>query len=162
MFRFSCTLVVLAGGLAAVGAFAAPIHFDTKGGAVTLEERPYTVADRCRSDACAAVRDAILGTQAPKTVLSRLEVTVQGKSYRLDTSGMVDPLIGPREQAGQAIRLACDETGACTVRGVFGDGGAAYACEWVIRGGKSARTVFTPSNDIGHFLRENLVAPTYH
>jgi hypothetical protein len=151
-------LLLAACWLSALPAWAAPVSFRSGDGEIAMEELPYREAQACKSVQCQAMRYAILGTQRPHTVLS-LTVRRHGRVYKLPTDGMVDPQLGWKTSS--RLALACDEADNCTVRGVFGDGGATYAAEWIIQNGRATRTVFSTSMDLNGFIGEHLQAPTY-
>jgi hypothetical protein len=107
------------------------------------------------------MRYALLGTARPHTVLSSLTVRRNGRLVKLPTEGMVDPQLGGGTALSSRMALACDEADNCTVRGVFGDGGATYAAEWIIQNGRATRTVFSNAMDLNRFIGEHLQAPVY-
>jgi hypothetical protein len=145
--------------LAALPAWSAPLSFRSGDGEIAMQELPYRAAKACTSQQCQAMHYAILGTERPHTVLSSLTVRRHGRVYQLPTDGMVDPQLGWKTSS--RLALACDEADNCTVRGVFGDGGATYAAEWIIQNGRATRTVFSTSMDLNSFIGEHLQAPTY-
>jgi len=139
---------------------AAPITFLSQDGEIALHIVPYR-GSMCASAQCRTMLYALLGTQRPVDAVASLSVTRKGKTVRLPVEGMVDPQLANAGEAAQRIRLSCDTVDQCTVRGVFGDGGAVYVGEWIVRNGMAVRTVFSPSQDLSGFVRENLAAPVY-
>lgn len=141
-------------------AIAAPLSFHSGGAEITMEIRPYQ-GTQCATTQCSANVRAILGHRRPTSVVASLTIKRNGHVYRLPTEGMVDPLIDSVSEAGERIRLSCDTVDNCTLRGVFGDAGGVYVCEWIIRDDTVIRTVFSPSQDLFNFVREHLSAPVY-
>lgn len=141
-------------------AMAAPLSFHNGGAEITMEVVPYQGA-QCATAQCRANVRAILGHRRPTSVVAFLIVKRNGHVYRLPTEGMVDPLIDSVSEAEEHIRLSCDTTDNCTLRGVFGDAGGVYVCEWLIRDNTVIRTVLSPSQDLFNFVREHLSAPVY-
>jgi hypothetical protein len=158
---FRPALLFAACWLAALPAWSAPLSFRSGDAEIAMEETPYREAKACASEQCRAMRYAILGTVRPHTVLSSLTVRRHGHVYKLPTEGMVDPQLGGGTAPSLRMALGCDEVDNCTVRGVFGDGGATYAAEWIIHKGRATRTVFSNAMDLGQFIGEHLQAPVY-
>jgi hypothetical protein len=139
---------------------AAPLSFHSSGAEITMEIVPYQNAP-CASAQCRANVRAVLGLHRAKSVVASLTVKRRGHVYSLPVEGMADPQIGSANEAAERLRLSCDTVDKCTLRGVFGDAGGVYVCEWLIHDGTVIRTVFSPSQDLFNFMREHLSAPVY-
>ncbi|WP_150119017.1 hypothetical protein [Massilia sp. NR 4-1] len=100
-------------------------------------------------------------TGMPQTQLLRLVVQVGEKKYDLDTTGMFDPQITENGFVTQFGGF-CYDPNNCAFRGVFGEAGGLYAAQWVIRNGKTWRTVLTDDMDTAQFFRANLTPPQYN
>ncbi|NVE01347.1 hypothetical protein [Massilia sp. BJB1822] len=96
----------------------------------------------------------------PQTQLLRLAVQIGEKKYDLDTTGMFDPQIAENGFVKQFGGF-CYDLNNCAFRGVFGEAGGLYAAQWVIRNGKTWRTVLTDDMDTAQFFRANLTPPQY-
>jgi hypothetical protein len=139
---------------------AAPLSFHNGGAEITMEVVPYQGA-QCATAQCRANAFAILGHHRATSVVASLTVKRNGHVYHLPTDGMVDPQIGSVSEAAERIKLSCDTVDNCTLRGVFGDAGGVYVCEWLIIDNTVVRTVFSPSQDLFNFVRTHLSAPAY-
>lgn len=100
----------------------------------------------------------------PKTFLSKLTVSVEQKTYTLDTSNMYDAWgKRPIEGKGAVRHLAASCYGPlnCIVRGIFSDGTGAYVAEWAIVDGRASRTMLTGSTDIVDLFLKHIDPPGF-
>ena len=100
----------------------------------------------------------------PKTFLSKLTLSVEQKTYTLDTSNMYNAWgKRPAEGKGAVKHLAANCYGPmnCIVRGVFSEAAAAYAAEWAIVDGHAARTMLTGSKDIVDLFMKHIDPPGF-
>jgi len=99
----------------------------------------------------------------PKTYLSKLIVSVDQKSYTLDTGNMYDAW-GKRPAEGKGARhlaASCYGPMNCIVRGIFSEGPGAYVAEWAIVDGHASRTMLTGSKDIVDLFLKRIDPPGF-
>jgi hypothetical protein len=100
----------------------------------------------------------------PKSYVKKLDVSYSDRSYSLDVSNMYNAWGGRPLESRQAVRYfggRCDDQENCRFRGLFSDAAGAFAAEWVVMGGLSARTVLTDSSDILKLFREHIDPPEF-
>jgi hypothetical protein len=100
----------------------------------------------------------------PKTFLSKLTVSMEHRTYTLDTGSMYNAWgKRPAEGKGAVKYLAanCYDPLNCIVRGVFSEGAAAYVAEWAIVDGRATRTMLTGSKDIVDLFTKHLDPPGF-
>ena len=106
---------------------------------------------------------AIGSIGVPKSVLSSVVVKTGTKEYTLDTSGMFDPFMSP-DGVKRNFGGFCSDENNCAFRAALGDAGGIHVAEWVIKNGKSWRTILSDSQDlVGFFFeKQNLTPPKYN
>ena len=163
---FFCVLLAAIGSSASAKTYS----FETSTGMrflaeeTTFDSAKYSIAGCGRgTDACLINgRPATGAIGLPKSVLSRLTLSFQGKEYELDTSGMFDPFLPAKDaDLSSQIQGFCYDALNCSIRAVFGDAGGSHAVEWRVSNGKAFRTVLSNSGDLVQYFMKNLMPPKY-
>jgi hypothetical protein len=130
-----------------------------------VTESPFIAADHviegCKTGLACRIdqREAIGSIGMPKSVLAEVRVTIDGATYRLDSTGAYNPLLD--KDLGRTWGAFCYDRENCTIRAALGDAGGSYGIEWIIRHGVPGRTILTNSGDVVRFLRSHLIAEHY-
>ncbi|OUS26978.1 hypothetical protein A9Q99_17375 [Gammaproteobacteria bacterium 45_16_T64] len=148
------------------------IHtFSFKGGiSVSLSEIQYSQSDiaACINDktVCRTNGDIVFGSdnENPTSYLNAMSISVDGKTYNLDTSNMYNAWQGkPKEIDGviKYLHASCFNSNNCTVRGLFSDAAGSYIAEWKVINSLPYRTVLTSSGDLVRTFIKNIHPPIY-
>lgn len=143
-----------------------------KGITAQIEEAPFNPENHkiinCKDSNIPCTIDGVFpfGTafDMPKTYLKSLSLTVSGKTYKLDTTGMYNAWGNrPLEYKGTIKYLGahCYDKDNCALRGLFSDAAGSYVAEWLIVNGIATRTVISSSDDIVHLFMKNIEPPYY-
>lgn len=145
--------------------------FSFEGGvSVSLSEVTYSQSDisECVNDrkSCRTNGDIVFGSdnQHPTSYLKAMSVSVDGKTYNLDTSNMYNAWQGkPKEIDGviKYLHASCFDSNNCTVRGLFSDASGSYIAEWKVINSLPYRTVLTSSGDLVRTFIKNIHPPVY-
>ncbi|MEJ2610144.1 MAG: hypothetical protein P8179_08655 [Candidatus Thiodiazotropha sp.] len=100
----------------------------------------------------------------PRTYLKSLSLSIHGRTYKLNTSGMYNAW-GNRPLAIKDkikyLGAHCYDEKSCALRGIFSDAAGSFVAEWLIVNGISTRTILTSSNDIVNLFIKNIEPPYY-
>ncbi len=112
------------------------------------------------------VRSLIGKGQPPRTYLALAEVKFEGRTFRLDTRGMVNPLVSAPRTANALVKERrfggfCYDKTTCFFRAVFGDAGGSFVAEWIVVDGRPVRTMFSSNGDLVAFFLKNIEPPRY-
>jgi hypothetical protein len=98
----------------------------------------------------------------PKTYVKSITVSLQGRSYALDATGMYNAWGGrPLEHHG-VIRYfggGCSDNKNCQFRGIFSDGSGSFVAEWLVVDGLATRSIITGSDDVVNLFKNNIDPP---
>jgi len=163
---------ILACGGRAAGGDGSPLTLELGGNrTVMITERSFDAwqakVENCRegSGIC-RINGGIpfgVGAGIPKTVLAKLSLTVEGRTYDLDVSNMYNAL-GRRPDGAAVSRhmaAACYDRENCVVRGIFSDAASAYVAEWAVVDGRTSRTMLTGSRDVVDLFQRHLEPPGF-
>lgn len=88
------------------------------------------------------------GGKPPATRITSITFKIAKQEYQLESDHMFNPGL---KQDRYNLAAEC-MGGYCIVRGVLGNGTAAYAVQWVMRDGKSRRSVLSSDPYLRHLL----------
>jgi hypothetical protein len=163
---------MLACGMQAAGGDGSPVTVELGGGrTLAITERSFDAwqakVENCRegSGIC-RINGGIpfgVGAGMPKTVLVKMSLTVEGRTYDLDVSNMYNAWGRRHDGAGDSRHLAatCYDRENCVVRGIFSDAASAYVAEWAVVDGRTSRTMLTGSRDVVDLFQRHLEPPGF-
>jgi len=100
----------------------------------------------------------------PKKEFEYIKLNVDGKEYRLDSSGMFDAWGSrPLKYDDDTVYFVavCHDADNCTARGLFSDAAGSFVAEWQIQSGAAQRTVLTYEDDIVNLFIQHIHPPVY-